>query len=780
VHRDVAGEGDSADGLAATDFVRVAENGFGDGLNAYAHSMAWFNDALFVGTTRATFCMVHFNDPGVMRVWPTQCPADIDTLDRRARIWRYEPRRLHWQEVVVSPTVSGHQGRRVARDIGYRGMAVHHAAGADAPSLFVCGWASSRSERPPVILETKDGTHFRVLPNPGLTRRHNTFRTLVSHRSRLFTSPTGATRGWKNGAFKGSTSNAAGTAMVLESSDPARGLWRTANQPGFGDPSNTTVFEMMPFSGHLYAGTLNPTEGLQIWKARADGRHPYVWKKVLAHGASRHALNECATSMCVFNGALYVGTGIQNGGYDKKHKVGPAAAELLRIHPDDTWDLVVGRSRSTPAGFKTALSGYGPGFDDYYNAYFWRMAAHDGWLYVGTYKWGVLLPFLPIDKWPAAAAAEVRRIGVDRLAEEEGGFDLWRSRDGVQWEPVTCDGFGNPYNYGVRTMASTPYGLFVGTANPFGPKVARRGRNRWHYETNPRGGLEIWQASGRHRRGGRTARTYPYLFRTAADLPAASLGETNRVYDRWMYAPVSEEMYGSSDFFNFGYWSAGTSSPQAASEHLMRRLLAFVPTKRGTILDVACGKGATTRYLLNFYPPSRITGINISDKQLKRCRENAPGVRFLTMDATRLTFPDRSFDQVVCVEAAFHFDTREQFLREAYRVLKPGGYLVLSDILMHAGVEHTTPLLHGANYVANLADYRALYGRCGFSSVHVEDTTDRCWRSYSRYADQFLRQGLVAGTIGWWSYAREMRAMAWMDHSIAHYVLVVARKPERS
>src|SRR3546814_6205008 len=91
----------------------------------------------------------------------------------------------------------------------------------------------------------------------------------------------------------------------------------------------------------------------------------------------------------------------------------------------------------------------------------------------------------------------LRRWSPDRLAET-GGFSLWRTDDGVHWEPVTRDGFGNKFNWGGRTFASTPHGLFVGTANPFGPRLAMRRDGEWQYGFNPRGGCEVWLGSKQH------------------------------------------------------------------------------------------------------------------------------------------------------------------------------------------------------------------------------------------------------------------------------------------
>lgn len=237
----------------------------------------------------------------------------------------------------------------------------------------------------------------------------------------------------------------------------------------------------------------------------------------------------------------------------------------------------------------------------------------------------------------------------------------------------------------------------------------------------------------------------------------------------------SETLGEDNEFWNFGLWRAGTSSHRQASENLMEELLAAIPDKKGRILDVACGRGATTRYLLRFYASSQVLGINISPKQLVMCRRIAPSCTFLLMDAADLAFEDRSLDAIICVEAAFHFNTREKFLAEAYRVLRPGGRLVMSDILLARTLVRMTPAVPDENYVATPSGYRALYTTVGFGGVKIRDVTAETWLAWRRHV--FIRMSRcfwerygIRGLLHWWAWITLMMI------GVRKYLLVSAAK----
>jgi ubiquinone/menaquinone biosynthesis C-methylase UbiE len=92
------------------------------------------------------------------------------------------------------------------------------------------------------------------------------------------------------------------------------------------------------------------------------------------------------------------------------------------------------------------------------------------------------------------------------------------------------------------------------------------------------------------------------------------------------------------------------------------------------------------------------------------------------MDGARLGVASNSADRVHCVEAAFHFDTREAFLDEAFRVLRPGGKVVLTDVRFRRGYREIIP---EPNVFADEADYRQRCVRAGFQVDRLEDITEK-------------------------------------------------------
>lgn len=469
-------------GLRRDDFKLIASRGFGDGHNTYTHSMAWFNARLYVTTMRDNFALMRSRLSLGLDVWPIECPLDPFELDLRAEIWAYDPRTDVWERVFKSPMITGSHGKPIPRDISYRSIAVYRQKESEPLKLFVSTWSPARGPGP-VIMVSEDGRHFKVTCEPGLVGLPvTTIRSMVPFKGRMFTTPAGS---------RGGNTNVSGHAVVYESRDPEHGGWQPVSDFGFGDLGNKSLHEVCAWGNHLYVGTLNHS-GFQLWRSTCDGAPPYTWERVLERGAWRGPLNQGVLSLYPFKGCLYIGTGIQGGGIDRLNNIGPAAAELLRLHEDMSWDLIVGSARDTPQGYKEPLSGRLAGFDNFFNGYFWRMCEHDGWLYMGTFEWSSVLGYVNRSRWPAAFATVLAHVNPQNILEYGSGFDLYRSHDGENWVPVTTNGMGNPYNMGLRTLASTPYGMFIGTANPWGPKIMPL--NGHAYVRNPRGGCEVFLA----------------------------------------------------------------------------------------------------------------------------------------------------------------------------------------------------------------------------------------------------------------------------------------------
>ncbi|HEY0837827.1 MAG TPA: methyltransferase domain-containing protein [Azospirillum sp.] len=228
-------------------------------------------------------------------------------------------------------------------------------------------------------------------------------------------------------------------------------------------------------------------------------------------------------------------------------------------------------------------------------------------------------------------------------------------------------------------------------------------------------------------------------------------GRVNRYYDEAFYNPdgIMGMLLGGTEYRNIGYWDETTKTQNQASERLQDALLDFIPEKSGRILDVACGMGASTRRLLNHYPPENVWAINISEKQVASTRKNAPGCNAMVMNAVDLRFEDAFFDAVLCIEAAFHFETRRAFLEGARRVLKDGGRLVLSDVLFTSPKRlEQYPVLPGPeNHIATAGEYEALLADVGFRDIVVKDVSREVWGAHFLHVVNRIHEEFYQGKL---------------------------------
>ncbi len=423
--------------LATISFKTIAKRGLGNEASTLAHALIWYNDWLYLGVTTP------------------RAGGPEDT----ARILRHDPSTGAWETAWEAPSretsadsIARHQARSaeygiktsppvLASAFGVRSFAVFQGASDPHPCLY----AGVMSIFGGIILRSENGIDFEPVVTDGL---HDdtilSFRGLTPFNGWMFTTPAGTTSPERADLnFPPETE-----VMVYCSRDPKAGAdsWQAANLPGFDDPVNEAVFALGAAHGYLYAGTASAKRGFQLWRTESAGKPPFAWDRVMVDGAWRFNHNHSVATLTEFNGDLYVGGGIPGLGEDRENDVGPAAAELLVVRKDGSWDIVFGEPRCTPEGLKVPLSAMGPGFDDPYNSVVWCMEVHEGALYLGTHHWQ------PFDYALNARGEELR-----------GGYQLWRSADGVEWECVIKDALGHVSHTGLRSLESTPDGLFMGT-----------------------------------------------------------------------------------------------------------------------------------------------------------------------------------------------------------------------------------------------------------------------------------------------------------------------------
>ncbi|MBI5503199.1 MAG: methyltransferase domain-containing protein [Deltaproteobacteria bacterium] len=198
--------------------------------------------------------------------------------------------------------------------------------------------------------------------------------------------------------------------------------------------------------------------------------------------------------------------------------------------------------------------------------------------------------------------------------------------------------------------------------------------------------------------------------------------------------------------FHFGLYEDGCVTHRAALRNTNRLLADLAGVGAGSrVLDAGCGVGGTTLWLAR-ERGAEVTGVTLVPEQVEIGRRRAERgglahlAEFREADYTDTGLEPASFDAVVAAESLCHAPDKAAFYREAARLLRPGGRLVMTEYMRTPDITAADDARLLDEWLAGWAlagidtadSHRGYAKAAGFDEVRVEDCSERFRRSLRR------------------------------------------------
>ncbi len=194
---------------------------------------------------------------------------------------------------------------------------------------------------------------------------------------------------------------------------------------------------------------------------------------------------------------------------------------------------------------------------------------------------------------------------------------------------------------------------------------------------------------------------------------------------------------------HFGYYDEKATKHAQAIFRINEVLADWADIKEGTtVLDAGCGLGNSTLWLTQ-HRKAKVIGITLVESQVEIAykmakKQNIQGAEFRTANYLNAPFEDESFEIVWAIESQCHTVDKSLFYKEAFRLLKPGGRLVIADSIRSSrqlNAEDETLLKNIFNAWAvpdidTLEEHQANATKAGFVNFESKNVSKNMFVSY--------------------------------------------------